>query len=253
MMIQNLLRKNIMAEETTTPTARPARASYATNNGFAQLLRDAALVNDAASEAAFKDALKARLITPAFVVEQGNLIVQATRLMQSAEAGRNTAHNSTSQKMAKRAGLERLLGQVQAAALQRDLMDGGDRAATYYVGSDISGANAAQLRVIAEGTADQLTRDDLPGVSPDDEKLLSAALNEWETESQSQQEAKTGALQAQDELESLIERIKRNRQITQLAADAEYPYQNYQNGLIRQRFGLSTDRPYRPRRNKGKA
>lgn len=233
------------------PTPKP-RTAYAVNNGFSQLLAEAQEVNTAAAAPSHADAMSNRGITAAFVAEQSALIVQAQHLMQQASTQRNAGDAATNQKSQKRAKLEEMLGQIQSAALQRDVLSGTEKAKDYYVGSNVAGANTAQLIVIGEGILNQLTHDDLPGVDPAEEALLQTAFNEWELEMQTQTQTKTGALEVQDELEALVDKVKRLKQGTQLAADAQYPWQIKANGPIRETFALPTDRPYRPRVSRAK-
>lgn len=239
-----------MSQNPTSPAAEPTpptkRTVYATNHGFSLVLQDATGINTAAQSAEFAAILTKRMITPAFTAEQSADIGQATTLMQTARSNRTTRSDATQTRGAKRDALDLQIGIIQGAALQRDVMDGGDRARNYFVGADVGDADDAELKVIAVGIVDELSHDDLPGIDPAQESQLDIALQEWEAEALAQSGAARGATGAQDELEPLIEKIKRRRQATQLAADSAFPYQLSENASKRAAFGLRANRPYRP-------
>ena len=234
------------AEPTPTPTPTPVkRTVYATNHGFSLVLADAAAVNLSAKSAEFAPILTARLINPAFTGEQDTDIARATTLMQTARSGRTGGTNATMARSASRVGLELPIGIIQAAALQRDVMNGGDRAKDYFVGSDVGNADDAELKIIGAGMVEQLSHDDLPGIDQAQEDALETAFEAWKSELLTGT-ANSGGEAAQDELEPLIEKIKRRRQATQLAADSAFPYQLAQNATKREAFKLRPNRPYRP-------
>ena len=148
------------------PAPPKARAQYALNNAFTRLLKQAESVNEAAQDARFSADLSARGINAAFTDAQKNDIERGRTLLQSAHAGRNQGKAATQSKSATRQTLELLIGQIQSAALQRDVLDNTDKAANYYIGADVAGANESQLDAIAEGIIEQLGHDDIPGVTP---------------------------------------------------------------------------------------
>ena len=240
--------QNPVSTSTPTPEPQPGakRTIYAVNHGFSVILTDASNINTAAASAEFAPILSKRAITPAFIAEQNADIARATTLMQTARSGRNSRTNATSTRTAKRDALDVQIGIIQGAALQRDVMEGGDRARNYFVGSDAGGADDPELKSIAGGIIEQLSHDDLPGIDQAQEDALEAAFEAWEAEAETQSSAGRGAGAAQDELEPLIERIKRRRQATQLAADSAFPYQLPENAAKRAAFELRANRPYRP-------
>ena len=242
-----------------TPTDVPAKSPtrYALNDGFTRLLDQAEAVNNAASDDQFKAALTARGITPAITDAQKADIARGRALLQTTKAGRHAGESATGEKSAERNKLQILIGQIQSAALQKDLLDDTNIAANYYVGADIENANTGQLQAVAEGIVEQLQHDDLPGVTQADEDAYEAAVEAWESEIEQQRTAKAAPQDDQRELETLIAKIKRYKQATQLAADAQWPFNQTNsdgqriNHVTRGLFELPVSRKYRPAKRRG--
>ena len=234
------------------PAPPRARAQYALNDEFTRLLEQAETVNEAARDPRFAADLSARGINAAFTDAQKTDIERGRTLLQNAHAGRNQGKAATQSKSATRQTLELLIGQIQSAALQRDMLDETDKAANYYIGADVAGANESQLDAIAEGIIEQLSHDDIPGVTPADEAAFEAATHAYDAEISAARDARKDPQSDQMELEALLSKIKRYKQATQLAADAQYPFNQLGpdgarvNHVTRQLFELPVSRKYRP-------
>ena len=234
------------------PVLPKERTRYALNDGFTRLLEQSDVVNEAARDPRFSPALVARGITPAITDAQKARVSRGRALLQSTLAGRNAGKAATQTKSAAREKLELLISQIQSAALQRDTLDETDKAKNYYVGSNVGGANQGQLEAIAEGIIEQLQTDDIPGVTPADEAAFEAATQAYDDENEAQRDAKKDPQTEQMELEQLISQLKRFKQATQLAADAQYPFNQTGadgarvNKVIRELFELPVSRKYRP-------
>ncbi len=233
--------------------APPTRRHIPVNQAFTTLLDNAERINDAAASDAYKTLLAQRGITAQLTGDQERDIKAARQKMQGAHAQRTARGASTVQKSQKRGHLETLLAGVQSAALQSDILDGTTKAPNYFVGADVGNADIPDLRQIAEGILSQLEHDDLPGISQDKEDEFEAAYEAWNTEAQIQTDARSGATQAQSDLETLIAVIRRRKQGTQLAADGLFPHQNPETETARTVFQLPKNRPYRPRLAKKEA
>ena len=232
------------------PRKVPTR--YALNDGFTKLLDEAERVNDAARDARWSAAMSGRGINAALTDAQKTDIASARTLLQSTHAGRNAGHTATDAKSAARTHIELLIGQFQSAALQSDTLSDTHLAGNYFVGANVLNANESQLETIADGIIEQLQHDDLPGVTPAAEAEYEAAVATWETEIENQRNAIKTPQNAQITLEELISKVKKYKQATQLAADAQYPFNQLgpdgarQNHVTRQMFVIPVSRKYRP-------
>ena len=241
-----------MQNSDPTPQPRKVLTRYALNDGFTKLLDEAERVNDAARDPRFDAALARRGMNQSYTDAQKADIASARVMLQTTHAGRGAGRAATTTKSAARERVELLIGQFQSAALQSDLLSETHLADNYFVGADIGNANESQLEAMADGIVEQLSHDELPGVSPQDETDYEAAVAAWEAEIENQRNSIKNPQNAQITLEELISKIKRHKQATQLAADAQYPFNQTgpdgarTNHVTRQLFVIPVSRKYRP-------
>lgn len=233
--------------DTTAPPVTGATKAKRSRNPLNQeqtvAVGKAEKVAKAAKLVAYKDKLAARRIAEAFVQQLLNDIKTARTLGSSAVSQDSKSKSATQSETGLTNQLLAGLAEIQSAARQEFYDDDPTRLKAFYSGVDLH-TSRELLTTMAQGILKEAGEADLPGITTDKLTALGEIFEEWQTSDDTQGSAQTDSALTRQERDELVASIEKRRRKIQFAADAEWPYTDPKNALIRKKFQLPADRPF---------
>jgi hypothetical protein len=114
--------------------------------------------------------------------------------------------------------------------------------ADYFIGKKLNGSRPNRLQ-FSPTILNRLASDELPGFTTTKIKGLGTLRQKWVAATGTQAEAKSAALDAHAELQTLPKGVTDRRLAIPLAADAEWSHSDEEHGGVQQEFALRKKRP----------
>ena len=241
---------NAVVVETTETTVAPMgdepkrRSPHILNLNQINNIDIAAKVARAAQTTQYESALNLRNIS----VESINELVEEIQFCRQELAA--TLSSSTNQRSATvqerdtRSELIDAIQVIQAAARQKHTRTQPEQLKVYFIGEALRRRDRASLVQIAESVLQQLSRESLPGITPEIRAVLKQKCDAYVAADAEQQKQLSATKDHRVATLRHLKRLTDLRLEIQFAVDGLYPYPNLESASTRSEFGLPLRRPF---------